>query len=731
MKKAELRKLPVMKATSHMMKLAAADELKSRGVKLDYYNLGEKGYQYGLYLRCKAFGNILKVAIFFPEHMRSGGKLPVYEIYIDKEKRDFITYNHMGNRWMTGKLNMISWPKYVYNSESKWISPRDGELIKSFLSVEHGGYRGVLDFQLQVRKEALKRKHKKETDPWDLALEQTPSLPKDWDQWVKNVGIPYYYIFYEYKKKGAKSGYCTYCEKEVPIHAPKHNKMGRCPVCRHKIQFKSAGRAGNVMTPIVDMYLLKRCEDGIMIREFHGQRKFPKGQYRTPKTSVWEIRRAICNHNGAPINAYYWGDYKHAEVRWIQTGFCRPGWNGDTAGTVYGKTLPDLAKKELSRTGLVEHIQRGCIVDPEKYLAVVHYLPQLEQFSKAGFPFLVDECLKNYYNFSEIFKTKGASSLTKLLGLDNQQLKRLRQANGGKSFIRWLQNEKTLGKEIPDHVIKWLCEQGLVLDDIRFILDRMSVVQVYNYVRRQSAELQMKPKQVITTWADYLSMAARLRMDVNDSIVYRVRMLRKRHDELVERCKEKDLEIRAGEVLLKYPHIEDIYHSIRDLYEYKGEDYSVLIPSKIEEIIQEGEQLHHCVGSSERYWDRIERRESYVLFLRRSSDLEKPYYTLEVEPDGTVRQKRTMYDRQEADIELAKKFLRQWQKTVAKKLTVEDQRLAVTSRELREQEFAELKKTKVIIHTGAFWGRSLLDLLTEDLMENTNVAAEPILAAAA
>ena len=151
----------------------------------------------------------------------------------------------------------------------------------------------------------------------------------------------------------------------------------------------------------------------------------------------------------------------------------------------------------------------------------------------------------------------------------------------------------------------------------------------------------------------------------------------------------------------------------------------------MEDIIKEGEQLHHCVGSSERYWDRIERRESYVLFLRHTSDPDKPYYTLEVEPDGTVRQKRTMYDRQEADIDQAKKFLRQWQKIVSTRLTATEHKLAVVSKELRKQEFAELKRDKVIIHTGDFYGRSLLDLLKEDLMENTNVAAEPVLAAAA
>ena len=48
-----------------------------------------------------------------------------------------------------------------------------------------------------------------------------------------------------------------------------------------------------------------------------------------------------------------------------------------------------------------------------------------------------------------------------------------------------------------------------------------------------------------------------------------------------------------------------------------------------------------------------------------------------------------------------------------------------------EKEFMELKNNTVRIWTGGYNGRPLLEILMEDLMENTNVAAEPVLAAAA
>ena len=197
------------------------------------------------------------------------------------------------------------------------------------------------------------------------------------------------------------------------------------------------------------------------------------------------------------------------------------------------------------------------------------------------------------------------------------------------------------------------------------------------------------------------------------------------------RCNQKELTLRAGEVLKEYPNIEQIYESIKGIYAFTAEDYTVVVPSCIEEIMLEGEHLHHCVGGSERYWERIERKESYVLFLRRTSDLQKSYYTLEIEPDGTIRQKRTMYDRQEADIEDAKKFLKKWQKEISRRLTDEERELAKTSRVLREQEFAQLRENQVIINTGHLRGHLLVDVLMEDLMETKESATIPALPAAA
>lgn len=331
-----------------------------------------------------------------------------------------------------------------------------------------------------------------------------------------------------------------------------------------------------------------------------------------------------------------------------------------------------------------------------------------------------------------LYEKAQSGSLTKVLGIDALELRRLRNNRGGKLFLIWLQFEKLTQKVIPDHVISWFAQEKIVPDNVRFIEDRMSMEQVYNYLRRQMRESRMKSKEVLTTWSDYLSMAVRLGMDPQDEIVYRARKLKQRHDELVERCNQrKDLALRAGEILQKYPMVEENYHAVKQIYAHAGEEYTIIVPERIEDIILEGEKLHHCVGSSDRYWDRVQRKESYILFLRRSAEPEKAYYTLEIEPDGTVRQKRTMYDRQEEDIVEATKFLKKWQRVISERLTEQELTLARKSQVLRAQEFKDLRENQIIINTGELRGSKLVDVLMEDLLENQEVNAVAALPAAA
>lgn len=720
MKKEALKKLDALTATPKMMRMAAEDIPKKTVWKTAWGTEYERETtEYRLLLRCRVIEDILKVALFLPEAMRLGGKLPAYELYLDRKRADFITYDRLNDRWLTAKLDRIDWPQSVGKGKKHWISPDGNAVIKRYLNTEKGGYEGILDYQLAIREKQLKARHKRETDPWDRDLAQTRPLPKDWEHWVDKVGIRVNYIFYQYARGGAKTGYCTFCGKEVPIAKPRHNKTGHCRRCRHEVTFKAIGRMPRQFwTPNDNLYLLQRCADGFMIRQFRTNRLYKKSSRETPEIRCREVRRAIFSREATPLRAYYWGDYKYIQLRWIEDKPCNPGWHGDSIGRCYGKTLPSLAAHELRRTGLPETIRAMGGIDPEKYLAILNEEPLLEQLVKADLYGMVHDCLEHRYLSCDTLQKSAAGGLAKQLGIDAQELKRLRENKGGFAFLDWLQYEKTSKKPLPDHTIRWLCREEIETGNLSFILDRMSVAQTVHYIQRQMRENRMNSSEVLTTWMDYLSMAKRLGMDTGDAIVYRARKLRQRHDELVEQMRAQELSLQAAEILQRFPHLEEIFGELQTLYPYQGKEFSVTVPVRVDQILKEGRTLHHCVGSSDRYWERIERRESYILFLRRNAEPEKAWYTLEVEPDGTVRQKRTAYNRQDEDIGTVTAFLQEWQEQLAKRMTEQERQLAAASRGLRIEEFAQLQKDGVVIHTGNLQGQLLADVLMADLMEN-------------
>jgi len=358
----------------------------------------------------------------------------------------------------------------------------------------------------------------------------------------------------------------------------------------------------------------------------------------------------------------------------------------------------------------------------------------MEQIWKAGLSRLTAECFHFCDDVQKVVLHPDEPGLIRALGLDSAKFRRLRQLDGDTETLAWLQLEKRTGQRITDEMLRWSKKERISPRDLVFIADRMSLVQIRNYLERQKEYFDGSCRQALITWQDYLAMAERLHYDTSDEIVYRVRKLRQRHDELVIQSETGSLEEQAEKMAAKYPHVNAICMELQKKYAYSDDDYTVLAPQNIFEIIKEGRMLHHCVGNDgagERYYDRMERRESFIMFLRRTDEPNDPYYTLEIEPDGTVRQKRTLFDRQHEDIEQATEFLLKWQKVIAARLTGRDLKLAERSRELRKEEFIQMQKDRVIIHTGHLAGRLLAEVLLADLMENTEVMQTQALPAAA
>lgn len=81
-------------------------------------------------------------------------------------------------------------------------------------------------------------------------------------------------------------------------------------------------------------------------------------------------------------------------------------------------------------------------------------------------------------------------------------------------------------------------------------------------------------------------------------------------------------------------YFEEVYPKAKE-FELADEVYSVICPEQITSLLLEGRTLHHCVGS---YINSVASGNEYILFLRKTDDIDTPFFTINILPNKKVRQ---------------------------------------------------------------------------------------------
>ena len=190
-------------------------------------------------------------------------------------------------------------------------------------------------------------------------------------------------------------------------------------------------------------------------------------------------------------------------------------------------------------------------------------------------------------------------------------------------------------------------------------LTSMSIKQLANYtftLRKQGVDAK--------TYLSYLKKCAELKKQITSNTINRpkdinaaIRQINSQYD-IANNPILKQIRETTDAAELK-----ETFDSLK-LYEYSDPKYMIIPPSKPEDIIAEGTALNHCISKTSMYLNRIYNHESYIMFLRKTDSEDKPWYTLEVEPGGIIRQKSTQFDNTNKDIDDAMPFLKKWQKHI-------------------------------------------------------------------
>lgn len=712
--KEKLRQLRSLNATSVMKRMAESNETKIKyKSRWGYESIKERKYAW--YARCQQINGYLKVAIFLPCDIQKGIYTPMYELFINYDGNEYIAreLDKNGNevRWskiMIDNMRLNGNHHYEYESyEMMYINPEGSRTIKSLLHTEQGGYEGIRQWQHKIRREKETKKIEKEVAPWEAEMKFVPELPKAFEKWWQKEVIRDNYIFYEYDKN-VTEGYCTYCEKNVPVIKPRHNRKGSCTECGHEIIYKSVGKMANrIYSERYSFQIVQKMKEGFVVRHFTGRKQYAKANYKNPDYSKWETRRSVYE-NGQHRN-YEWEDYKKRGMRWRLNQDRYIGYYNEKR--VYTKNMEELSKSVLKNTGLPQMIKHVKTMNIERYLKKEKECPVIEQLVKIGL-----------YDVAEDITTKEgivdntATELYKKLRIDKGRLTRLRKMKKPEIFnLIWLQHEKETNTKYADEMIEYFAESRLLMDSFKFLNGHMTYVQIWNYLKRQQSVSGESPAQIRVTWADYMNMSKKLKMNIDSEMIYKPKNLKEKHTEVMELLQSDGMQKQVKKIQKQFPKVNDVCKTLKK-YEYKGEKYMISSPENIYDIVREGTILQHCVHTCDYYFDRIQRRETYLLFLRRVESPDTPYYTIEAEPNGNIRQKRTTGDNQNKDIEDAKKFLKEWQKEIKKRLTKEDMELARESDQLRRKGYEELRKKGNRVWHGKLAGKLLADVLEDDFM---------------
>ena len=574
------------------------------------------------------------------------------------------------------------------------------------------------------RQNAIDRKAKRIND----LMDRVPDLPEDFKAWLDNE------IFDDFlftRKDGKKTEYsCTACGKKGSRKMKvRQGQMTVCPRCGKELKVRNLGRKykpqheGIVILQIMDVPRDKKdplrkifptktvwVERQLDVFSFAWEGKKEYRIYEDiraviPKSETWgkvyygELGDGYLGHQ------IFW-DANPAQKRWKKS-YLYPGNLQEVLGVA-----------GMSHSGLDILARQRVKINVNQFITMYHKRPWIEYLIKAGLYRLVQDISDNYVHDDCIKKT--GRNLQECLMLDGAGVCRMKQLNGGVTMLEWLKVEKRTGMKVSKESIEYFEKKNLGpwTTGVDKMLKYFSPNRLANYIRKQEKETHRAACEVVNEWNDYMDMARKLKKQLGNEMIFKPRNVDLAHNECMALLKKYEVTIRADEVRRKFPEAEENLRAAAGKYEFANDQYTIRVPRTIEDIIVEGATLGHCIDRTDIYFDRIQHMTSLLVFLRQTESPDAPWYTLEIEPGGTIRQKRTVGNTQkDEDVKAFTPFLREWQKHILKRMNAKDKALAKASKEARTAEYGLLRKEKKLVRNGLLQGQLLVDVLEKDLME--------------
>lgn len=214
-----------------------------------------------------------------------------------------------------------------------------------------------------------------------------------------------------------------------------------------------------------------------------------------------------------------------------------------------------------------------------------------------------------------------SNNLLKILRLTRTEFKMLK--GNEKVYFKYVLFREQLPGLKPEEIFEIASESVYYANELIAYAQAAgtSIMRMYHYL----SENKIRSGD----YRDYISQCNELRYDMRDTSIGLPHDFHAAH----ERCSAI---IRYKECEAKRQAFEE-NKAYRREYEYETDTLLLRQPQTMNEIIDEGKALHHCVGG---YAERHAERKTNIFFIRQKSDPDTPYYTIEVSNKYTIVQCR-------------------------------------------------------------------------------------------
>lgn len=454
-------------------------------------------------------------------------------------------------------------------------------------------------------------------------------------EWEKSIPVPYGFdeacnrslkVHYLYKKPGNRMFYCSRCGFENEIDYAKPGDEARCQKCGVEAKiFQTRSNTNYDRHAYSSCVKMLRKDGNVIIHTLHQVSLTIKNMLEVVDVSLVEV--SVLHEKD--LSNYKWGlewvvPGEGVIQKWVK-GRINLNSPYDSSNGYYPRTMDRfietvypvsmaefLHDTDLRYTCIGEAVDMGLKFNI-KYLQIARVRPYYEFLWKTGQRTL----------YESMFEDDNGHRDVKYMM--NHYRKAMVEAKPLPGQILRIRSMIANGMTPNGEMFKLACNSSsIVISSYELVKEFITMDKFIKYSMHDPASDY--------TYNDYIRMMAKIGTPVNKKTAFPTD-IQKAHDDAIKKFNAIKLELESKSY-------EAIYQELKKL-EFMDNDLRIIVPKNLNEILQEGKDQSHCVGS---YVDRVAQGKTAILFIRHATSPLEAFYTMEYH-NGRILQIRGKHNK--------------------------------------------------------------------------------------